>query len=271
MKKLLLTTVCLLLSLVLSAQEEDEFTRYAGLDSLLTKFYSALEREENEVKNSEFDSLIEMCGDSLTRQHVTMEVFDHYSHSRVMGEEAVAIHVYDKWIASGLVKTRSEFETMEKEMFATFNRNSLVGMKAPEIVLRKPCGKKVKVPEPGKISIFFFYATDCKKCQLEKVLLPQALESIDIPVNLYAVVFGTDRKEWRAYRKGFKVSNPNVRVVHLWDPEVDSDYQRLYGVTGTPKIFVILDDGEIIGRRLELDNIPEIFDYLSITYGSKEK
>ena len=74
----LLTALALLLAplAVCSAQEEN---RYAGLDSLLTEFYSALVPEDIEVKNAEMDRLIETCHDSLTRQHVTLEIFDHYT------------------------------------------------------------------------------------------------------------------------------------------------------------------------------------------------
>ena len=80
-----------------------EAARYAPLDSLLTQFYGALLHEQTEAKNAEFDALIASCRDSLTRQHVALAVFDHYRYSRVMGEEAVAVHIFDEWIAPGKV------------------------------------------------------------------------------------------------------------------------------------------------------------------------
>ena len=123
-----------------AAAQVDTTGRYAGLDSLLTQFYGALLREEIPVKNAEFDALIESCHDSLTRQHVALEVFDHYRYSRVMGEEAVAVHIFDEWIASGKVQTRSEFEMFEAERFALENRSTLLGMPAPPLTLRTPCG-----------------------------------------------------------------------------------------------------------------------------------
>ena len=187
---------------VCSAQEED---RYAGLDSLLTEFYSALVPEDIEVKNAEMDRLIETCHDSLTRQHVTLEIFDHYMHAKIMGEEAVAIHVYDEWIASGKVKMRGEFERMEADIFATFNRNSLIGMKAPEVTLRKPGGGELTVPVPGRKAV------------------------------------------------------------------MDSDYQLMYGITATPKMYFVLEDGEIIGRRLEVVNLQEIIYYVTLVQNGPEK
>ena len=91
-----LLPILLALGLCLSAAAQPDTTgRYAPLDSLLAQFYGALEREEVSVKNSEFDALIGSCTDSLMRQHVALSVFDHYRYSRVMGEEAVALIVYD--------------------------------------------------------------------------------------------------------------------------------------------------------------------------------
>lgn len=272
MKRFLLLAILLTAPILRAvAQEPDSLDRYSGLDSLLTQFYVTLEREETEVKNAEFDGLIEVCKDSLTRQHVVLGIFDHYSHSRVMGEEAVAIHIYDEWIASGKVKTRSEFEDIEKRIFADFNRNSLIGMTAPPITLIKPCGGKLTVPEKGKVAVLFFYATDCMKCRLELVELPKLLDSIPFEINFYAINTSSVKKDWRAVRRNLKTTNRKVSIKHLWDPEMDSNYQKLYGVTGTPKIFVTLEDGEIIGRRLELDNLQEIIHYISVVYGKEEE
>lgn len=269
MRTLLVTLALWLAPLaVCSAQEEN---RYAGLDSLLTEFYSALVPEDIGVKNAEMDRLIETCHDSLTRQHVTLEIFDHYRHAKIMGEEAVAIHVYDEWIASGKVKMRGEFERMEADIFATFNRNSLIGMKAPEVTLRKPGGGELTVPVPGRKAVLFFYDTSCAKCRLESELLPPVLDGVEFPMDFYAVYTGTDRGEWRKFRRRLKTGNNNVSIIHLWDPEMDSDYQLMYGITATPKMYFVLEDGEIIGRRLEVVNLQEIIYYVTLVQNGPEK
>lgn len=246
------------------SEQQDSLNRYDGLDSLLTEFYLALEREDIAVKNAEFDSLIETCKDSLTRQHVTLAIFDHYRHARVMGEEAVAIHIYDEWIATGKVSTRSEFEQMEAELFSEFNRSSLIGMKAVPVSLKKPHGGKKTIPASGRVGVLYFYDTACAKCRLESRFMPDALNDVKFPLDLYAVYVGTNKRDWRAFRRNFKIPNEKVRLWHLWDPEMDSDYQRFYGVIGTPRLFVVLEDGEIIGRRLEVSNLKEIIHYLNI-------
>lgn len=265
-------TIFLSVFLCISAAAQydpQDVERYQGLDSLLTEFYQALEHDELEVKCSEMDTLIGSCTDSLTRQHVTLQIFDHYSHSRLMGEEAVAIHVFDNWVANGPVKTRSEFEQMEFEIFVNFNRHSLIGMKAAKVSLFKPHGGRMTIPEDGKVAVLFFYDTSCSKCRLESQLLPKALDAVDFPMDFYAVYAGTDKKQWKRFRHNFKIPNKQVKLVHLWDPDMDSDYQRMYGVTGTPRMYVVWEDGEIIGRRLEVVNLQELIQYIRIAYGKE--
>lgn len=274
MKRLCITIAAVFLPVLsASAQELDslEFDRYRGLDSLLTQFYYTLEREDPEVKGVEFDGLIETCKDSLTRQHVTLQIFDHYRYSRLMGDETVAVHIFDNWLANGRVKTRSEFEMMDAELFANFNRESLIGMDAPRIELFKPCGGRKAIPSEGRISVLFFYDTSCGKCRLETQVLPTIVKEVDFPFDFYAIYVGTDRREWNAFRRNFRLKNKNIRLIHLWDPEIDSGYQKAYGVTGTPRLFVVEPDGVIIGRRLEMTNLMEMFPVLRAVWETYEK
>ena len=58
--------------------------------------------------------------------------------------------------------------------------------------------------------------------------------------------------------RDFTSSNPYVTVVHLSDPEMESDYQKKYAVTATPKLYFISPKGIIEGRRLDLDSLSQL-------------
>jgi len=247
-----------------------EAARYAPLDSLLTQFYGALLYEQTDAKNAEFDALIDSCRDSLTRQHVALAVFDHYRYSRVMGEEAVAVHIYDEWIAPGKVQTRSEFELFDAERFALENRKTLLGMPAPQITLRTPCGGRRTLPQADRAAVLFFYSPGCSKCRLETYALPAVLADVEFPLDFYAIDVDTDRRDWRAFRKALKTSNRNVKMIHLWDPESESTLLLDYGVFSTPKVFVVWE-GKILGRRLEMDSLQEIIHYINLLYGQEKE
>lgn len=254
---------CILLSIGicagLRAQSADSL--YAALDSLLAQFYVTLEHESTDAKCDEADFLIGTCRDSLTRQHVALSIFDHYCDSRVMGEEGVAIHVYDTWFDSGVVKFRGEMDKLDAGVYVKFNRNSLIGCDAPVITLRKPCGGKMTIPESGTTSLLFFFDTSCAKCRLESAVMPQVLSDVDFRMNLYCIYCGADKKSWREFRRHFAIDNPMVKVRHFWDPEMDSDYQLQYSVTGTPRVFLVGPDGTIIGRRLEMESLMQLLPY----------
>ena len=243
----------------LPPQEEED--AYAPLDSLLGEYFETLVPADIEIKNRECDFLIDSCKDSLTRQHVALRILDHYMDSNVMGEEAVAVHIFDEWIATGKIAMRGEFDYLAAEMFATFNRNTLLGAQAPVITMHDPQGNEVTMPREGETSILFFYDTSCSKCRIVASMLPNALDHIDFPVNLYAVYYGSDEYNWETFRKEFIFANGNIRVIHLWDPDMESDYQRLYGVLTTPRIYVIEPQGSVLGRRLEVDSLVELLGY----------
>ena len=94
---------------------------------------------------------------------------------------------------------------------------------------------------------------------------------MQFPTKVYAVFCGHDKAQWRKFRRTFKVRNKKVGVVHAWDPEMETDMLRLYGVISTPRLYITDTDGEILGRRLEAESLAEIIQYINAYYGQKEK
>lgn len=256
MRKFTVILALLLASAIAGAQNRQNFDQ---LDSLLVSYCEAIGMDSPEGKASECDFMIGSVKDSLTSQHIALWLYDHYVDSKLMGDEAVAIHLYDNYFANGKISMRGEFDKMAAEIFATFNRRTLLGEYAPVVALYNASGKNEIVPLPGHTSVMWFYDTHCQKCMMESNLLPNVLESVDFDIDFVAVYSGTDRKSWDYFRDTFKVENSRVHIIHLWDPEIDSDYQRLYGVMSTPRLYLVEPMGTVIGRRLEVDSLLELF------------
>lgn len=270
--------VMLVMTAVVSgAQELDSAVRVA-LDRKLAEYFAAIEREGVEVQKGECDFLIETCTDSLMRQHVALTVYDHYRDSKVMGSEAVAIHVFDRWIAPGKVRMRSDAELMAARIFAEFNRQSQIGNKAPELMLYNLDEEPVTIyggDAPGRFSVLYFYDSSCATCKVQSILLRHLFQDEDFPVDFYAVYAADDKASWKKYideQLTFEASR--TRVIHLWDPEISSDFQRKYGVIQTPRMFLISPDGTILGRGLDAQALSmmlhSIFDEVELEYGSDE-
>ena len=264
MRRLLLTLLACLSGLALWAQEP-----YPELGAKLDEYFTALAGESAEVQGKECDFLIEQCQDSLVRQYVTLKIYNHYLNSRIMGDDAVAVHVADQWLLSGKVLMNSSMDLMNAQIFAEFNRHSLIGMAAPVLSLLSPSGEKERIPAREGYSVLYFYDTSCSTCKLETPRLKELIASGEFPVNWFAVYVGDDAAAWEAYRAGFE------GVTHLWDPEVESDWQRQYGVLKTPKLFLVGPTGQILGRGLDTPALKMLlskeFDKEQYVYGEQSR
>lgn len=259
MNRILTIIASLLLGSFAYAQQLDS-TRLAPLDSLLGEYYEAMIYEALPTKLQECDFLIESCPDSLVRQWVATRILQHYmDNPPLMGEEAVAVELYDKWFASGKITIADEWVAFSAKLFVDYNRSSLLGMKAPVLELYPPVGpEKIKVPEKDISTVLYFYDSSCSKCRATSIMLPHVLESVTFPIALVMVYTGQDGDEWAEFRSGFSVNNANVKTVHAWDPEMESDYLAQYGVLSTPKMFLVGADGIIEGRRLEVESLAQL-------------
>ncbi len=276
--QIFLILISFLCSGLLAGAQELDSLRQKALSEKLDEYLAAIEREGTAVQIEESDFLIESTQDSLVRQFITLKIYDHYLNSPVMGSESVAVHVADKWILPGKVKMKSDMDLINVQVYADFNRESLVGKKAPAMTMKSPDGTEVSVfgvSAPKRFSVLYFYDTDCSKCRIQTILLRNILEDNNYPVDVYAVYSGDDGAGWEAYAsRQLDIDADNVNVIHLWDPSLDSDFQRKYGVLQTPRMYLVRPDGIIAGRGLDAEALylmlRDIFKEVELTYGSDE-
>ena len=273
MKRLLLIFALLVPTFCFS-QNADSLAR-AALGERLQEYYKAIERETLQVQEGECDFLIESTSDSLLRQYIALDIFRHYQDSPVMGSENIAVYVYDKWFGSGKIKMKSEADRIAAKVYAEFNRQSLIGKKAPAVLMESFDGTMVNLYGPEDVSkryrVLYFYDTDCSKCKLETILLKNLLSVKNYPADLYAIYVGSDREAWTKYINE-RLTVPSAR--HFWDPSFESDFQRKYGVLQTPRMFLIGPDGVIVGRGLDAEALEALlelrFAEKKLQYGTPE-
>lgn len=300
----------MLLAVTLSAQSADS-SKFAALGLKLEEYYDAMKHESLSVQEAECDFLIETATDPDLRQYIAQHIYEHFSGSAVMGSENVAVHVFDKWFAGEGLSMASPESYAQARTYADFNRQSLLGCQAPALEMETPDGSVVKIfarkPQNGitqddiaqngvygevldgsgddrteVFKILFFYDADCPKCRLQIRLLNALFSKKNYPVDLYAVYVGDDRQRWTEIFANEFVARfqskfpdmPDVMVHHFWDPTLASDFQRKYGVTQTPRMFLIAPDGTIIGRGLDAVALETMLDGLfapkEMVYGGRE-
>ncbi len=276
--------------------------KFAALDTRLDEYMAALEGEPVRVKCSEVDFIISSCTEQDVIEHVARRVYDHYFSSKLMGDDAVAIHVFDTWFADRKVKMEDDDTFFTASFFARANRNSLIGCRAPGLTLFTPEMEEFRLfgadapseedgagsgtdgqdapeqnwSEPeGRYSILYFYDVGCPKCLVESMVLRNVLEAHDWPLVLYAIYVGSHGDKWEEYRtERFRMDSPDVEVVHLWDPDLDSGFALQYGVFGTPKMFLVDPNGVVAGRGLDPTSLEQLLSVAletkTLEYGGDE-
>ncbi|MCF0175774.1 MAG: hypothetical protein HUJ94_02945 [Bacteroidales bacterium] len=258
-------TVCLiaeflfLCSATSSAQQQElpDSSAMAPLESRLDEYVARLETESVQTKIGEVDFLIGSSTRPEVRDFIARKLYLHYFTSRLMGDEAVAIHITDEWFGSGKASMGSEFDLMNARVFATYNRQSLIGCRAPALALEAADGSYVELFNEGaaldRPAVLYFYDTDCSKCRIETMLLVNMLQDDNWAIDFHAIYTGEDMDKWVEYRKSRLTveDGEKVRVHHLWDPGNVSGMAVKYGVLQTPRLLLVGKDGRIAGRNLD--------------------
>ena len=311
MKSIASIILSLLLAVTLSAQSVDS-SKFSALGQKLSEYYDAIKRESLSVQEAECDFLIETATEPDIRQFIAQNIYDHYMASKMMGAENVAVHVFDKWFADGNLPMSSPEAFSDAKVHADFNRQSLVGQRAPALQMEAQDGSLVDVFGSGTVvgsavtvgsgtssvgseafpvgsetssvgseasderhSVLFFYDAGCLNCKLQMRLLHALFVAKDYPVDVYAIYVGDDRQRWMEYSADeFPSSTADFKIQHLWDPDISSDFQRKYGVTKTPRMFLVNQDGIIIGRGLDAPALEIMLDGIyapkEMVYGTRE-
>ena len=89
--------------------------------------------------------------------------------------------------------------------------------------------------------------------------LREFLPQVDVPLEFYAIYTGVFRDQWDEYvSTRWDFESPSVNMHHVWDSELESDFQMLYGVLQTPQMVLVDDKGVIVGRSLDTEALSQL-------------
>ena len=253
----------------LSSRAQDSFT---ALEKKLDAYVASIAAEPVAVKQKECDFLISSCREDPVRSHVATYLYTKYLNSPLMGDESVAIYITDQWLIPGKASLPSSDDMMMAKVYADFNRSSQIGFPAPSLLLTSPDGSQsvIDFKEAG-LKVLYIYDTSCSQCRTESALLSALLPSCGHSLELVALYSGTDESSWLSYsHKRLPAEDSSLKVSHFWDPSSESGYQQKYGVLSTPKMFLIGDDGIILGRNLDTRSLLELLDARDSPYSYGE-
>lgn len=212
---------------------------------------------------SNIDLLIAQGETAKVKADIAGLAFDFFSSSPVMGHDGVAVHIADNWFLNKKLEWSNPETYPLLYTYAEFNRNSLIGMQAPELTMETLEGERISTRTgDGSYKLLFFYDEMCPTCleqtdQLAEMLRHYKGEALSV----YAVNSLGNRDTWAPYvaehYAGVK-NGKKLALHHLTDPEDTNDYRRKYGVLKTPAMVLIDPDNVIVGRQLDCSALAEL-------------
>ncbi len=230
------------------------------------------------------DFIIEKAKHSdQTKRNWLSTLLNRYVNSKVIGMDAVYVHIVMNYYAKGETPWVNDEKLLEIVDNAVKTEPLLIGKIAPEISIptldieatliamekeedeqkKFVLGEKVslhKLDSPYKI--LFIWAPDCGHCKKSMPAMISFYNDYkDKGVELYAICH-QNYKSTPACAEFIKERPEMLQWINVTDPFFRSRYQSLYNVKSTPQIYILDDTNEILFKRLGADQLGSVMDDL---------
>ncbi|MBO4570872.1 MAG: TlpA family protein disulfide reductase [Bacteroidales bacterium] len=228
-----------------------------------TEYFDSLVALPSDSISARVDNLILQGGDKKMMAGIAGLAFDYFSASPVMGHDAVAVHIADRWFLSHELEWSNQETFPMLYTYAEFNRQSLIGKPAPELNMESYEGGTVSTRNgDGSYKILYFYDETCATCREQTRQLTELLKEYKgEPLTLFAINSMGDRSTWKPYIDEYFGTIPtgrNMAVYNLTDPEDSNNWRMKYGVLKTPTMLLVNPDNVIIGRQLDCEALASL-------------
>lgn len=264
-----LLTVALLLAAGIPTPlgAQDTATKPNVHDRVTSYFEKALSNLPVDQICVQIDRLIATGHDTEQQAQLAGLAFDYYSNAPIMGQEAVAVYVADNYFLNKKLPWSDPETYPLLYAFAEFNRASLIGCDAPELMLEQyaPPVQSARFnvsvrTDGGHYKLLYFYDPQCATCrEYSKAIAELARTYRGGRLSIFAIntapfVNGFD-ETWGAYiEEHFKDLNAwKVDFYNVRPDDPRTDFHKAYGVLSTPAVVLIDAQNRIIGRRLDPD------------------
>jgi thiol-disulfide isomerase/thioredoxin len=225
----------------------------------------------------EADALVERAKPNKeVHKYVIHYITNKYEDSKIMGMDAVLVHMGQKYYCAGECwwlskKKLDEFCERVNKMAPI-----LIGKQAPNLILMDTSGIWQELyAQKTKFTILYFWDSGCGHC---KKVTPKLVEFYneykDKGITVYAVGTEFENKDWKKYLKKNKLPFINVSD----SPEINKNAQDLmlkkvttleslnfrdtYDIFSTPKLFLLDENKKIIATKLMPEQLGEFVDHL---------
>ncbi len=239
-------------------------------------FLPKLERYYRDVMPQAADSIIKDVDYKLLLARSSPEMYkfllnwftDEYINPKYMGQDAVFVHLFEKYHSKGLSTWLNEKQMETITRRAYMQMSNLIGEKAANLEMVDSTGKPTALYDlSADYTLVIFWDPTCGHCKEE---LPR-IDSIyraswkKKGLKIYAVLTEDKKKDWVQYIKTNKLGDwKHVYQTKEMEKSIADaqrpGYRQLYDVIQTPTLFLLDKEKRIIGKKLSYKQLNEFLE-----------
>ena len=241
---------------------DESLLRTPILDTKITDYLDRLYPKVADSLIVGVDSVLSMAyagGSEDMKKFVTSKLLNEYAKSKLMGMDAVYVHIAENYYGKG--KTPWVEEEQLKKILDNAKRLSsiLIGKKAPNLALPKLDGQKTTLHSvDAKYTVVYFWDPDCGNCS-------KASDKLVAMYDEYKAkgveIFGICNKTYEELGKCVKKEEEKgMKWINTADPYGRGQAHAKYYVRANPLIFLLDKDKIIRYKRIDPDQLKDILD-----------
>jgi thiol-disulfide isomerase/thioredoxin len=239
-------------------------------------FFNKMDKYLEKLSPKHPDSIIVSADIMIEKARANKEVFQYvvsyitstYERSKIMGMDAVFVHMVEKYYMTAQcdwVKEKQLEKIIERAKRISPN---MIGKKPPNLVFKDTSNQYHSLYHlQAKYTLLFFYDPDCGHCKKETPKVKAVCDSLvsaGIDIKVFAVNTEFDIKKWKEFIKKFDVGNwinvGDIQFDKEGNPVATSNWREQYDIHSTPVIYLLNKDKEIIAKRINDKQIVKIIE-----------
>ena len=247
--------------------KDDRMLRSPVLFQKVDHYINKLTTQIPDSINKSLDRvLLSMDKESENFKYFLIHYLNEYAKSKIVGMDAVYVHLVDNYYAKGLAPWTEEEQLNKMVKNSNTLKPILIGKIAPDIKAFKQDETPLSLHElDADYTVLFFWDPDCGHC---KKSMPKMLSFYEDykekGVEVFAVctrVYTKDGDETKMCWETIEEKKMN-KWINVTDKFLRSKYKQKYDIRSTPQIYVLDKKKEILVKRVGAEDLPKIMDQI---------
>ncbi len=185
-----------------------------------------------------------------------------YAKSKIVGMDAVYVHIVTEYYAKGLAPWTDEKQLAKIIRNAKVIEPILIGKIAPDLKLIGREKETVTIHEiESEYTVLFFWDPECGHC---KKSIPAVIEFYNEYHSKGVEILGICTKLNEAADKCWDMIDE--KGMDIWlnanDPYLRSRFKQIYNVRVTPQIFILDADKKIVMKKIGAEQLSTVMEHL---------